>query len=76
MCGAPSTGRTGDVESDRFARRGFDVPIRMAEAAKGDFEDCTQVAWIVERGCADRHSNLLLVVPELREFAPDIEPAL
>jgi hypothetical protein len=47
----------------------------MRQSAHGDIDHGAEIAWIGEYFSADGHSDLLLVVPQLRELTANVEPA-
>ena len=65
---------TADVDHDRLPRFGRHVTKRVRQPAHGHIDDRAQITRIGDRLGAHRHSDLLLVMPELCELATDVEP--
>src|SRR5262245_15584021 len=66
--------RTADVDGDVLPRFGGHVAKRVRQSAHGDIDHGAEIAWIRKRLGADRHPDLLLVVPQFRELTTDVEP--
>src|SRR6185295_4029825 len=66
---------TADLNRDRRTSFARNITIGVRQPPHRDVDHRVEESRIVERRRADGGSNLFLVVPELGEFAADIEPS-